>query len=76
MKDKIRAILNAELTLDGKVDLLDAMQMSNCFSYKVWACKRDLLILESGGLQGFSDDTDLPPTEIWERFINDLNNKE
>ncbi len=75
MKEKIRAILRAELTQEGKIELLNSLLQTTSEKYKVWAVERDDLIMRLG-FQAFEDDCSLPPTEIWERFINDLNNKE
>jgi len=68
MKDKILAILNAQTDQDIKVDLLDAIMRVACQEYKTWACERDDLIM-SVGIEAFSDDCYLPPTDVWERFV-------
>ena len=75
MKEKIRAILNSELNIEGKVDVLYSMLQTTAEKYKSWAVERDDMVM-SLGFKAFEDDCALPPTEIWERFINDLNNKE
>ncbi len=75
MKEKIKAILYADTDIDIKIDLLDALLRVACQEFKIWACERDMLILSSGGLQGFDDDSYLLPTDIWERFILDTQSK-
>ena len=69
MKDKILAILNAQTDQDIKVDLLDTLMRVTAQEYKTFSNERDELLFSVGGLNLFEADCNLPPTELWERFV-------
>ncbi len=56
--------------------MTDEEIMNKCFEFHFWLANRDEIVFEAIGLHNFILSDDLTKEELWERFINDLNNKE
>ncbi len=55
--------------------MTDEELMNRCFEFHYWLSTRDETIFEAIGLHNFIIDDSLDRKELWERFLNDLNNK-